>query len=348
MELYIYDRTTGLQGIIDNATSIRWRRKYYEPGEVEIHVPATKEYMDLLKEERVVRRTDRREAAIITGLEVTENDMAITGRMLSFLLDKAILSKRYSMNKTAEAAMKALIAEGTRVVPDLTAAAVKGVGDARVDFQATYKNLLTTEQRIARASGLGFMVEFQDVGAMVFDVYEGVDRSVAQSARPWVVFSDEFGNLAAPRYTRTSTDYKTRAYVGGQGEGPDRVVVVVDKTPPGEEAREMFVDAKDIQMEDGMTTEVYEALLRQRGLDKLAECRRVECFEGDGENVSNFEYLTDWDLGDIVTVQYTKLGITMHERVTEVEEVFERGVVTYTPTFGDPLPEKINLGDETE
>ena len=38
----------------------------------------------------------------------------------------------------------------------------------------------------------------------------------------------------------------------------------------------------------------------------------------------------------------------MHERVTEIEEVYEKGAATYTPTFGSALPEKLNLGDDTE
>ena len=47
-------------------------------------------------------------------------------------------------------------------------------------------------------------------------------------------------------------------------------------------------------------------------------------------------------------VEETRLGITMHERITEVEEVYEKGVFTFTPTFGSPLPEKLDLGDDTE
>lgn len=348
MEVYIFDRHQGLQGIVDDATSIRWRRKYFEPGEIEIHVPATKEHMELLKEDRIIRRIDRREAAIIEGVEVNGTDMAITGRMLSCIMERAILSQRYTLRMAPERAMKALIVEGTRVVPELSAAAVTGLGGAAVDLQATYKNLLTVETRLARTSGLGFLVEFDPAGEMIFDVYTGLDRSVQQTDRPRVIFSDEFGNLTAPRYTKTSIDYKNRAYVGGQGEGDERVVEVVDLVEPGEEAREIFVDARDIQQEEGMTLDEYKALLHQRGLDRLAECPKVESFEGDGENVENFEYMTDWDLGDIVTVEYTRLGVTMTERVTEVEEVMEDGMTTYTPVFGSPLPEKLDFGDDTE
>lgn len=346
MDLYIYDRATGLQGVADATTSVRWRRKYQEPGEIEIHMPATRENVELMAEGRIIKRLDQDDAAIIEGIEIDENDLTVTGRMLSAVLERAILSKRYTMNMTAEKAMKTVIPEGTRVVPELAAEAVKGIGDTTVDVQATYKNLLTVEERLAKSSGLGYRVEYAP-GEMTFVVFQGTDRSVQQSERPVVIFSDEFGNLAAPKYTKTSVDYKNKAYVAGQGEGDARVVVIVDLTD-GEEARELYVDAKDIQQEEGVTAEEYEALLRQRGLEKLAECPKVENFEGDGENVGNFEYLKDWDLGDIVTVQYARLGITMHERVTEVEEVYERGVATFTPTFGSPLPETLNLGDDTE
>lgn len=346
MDLYIYDRATGLQGVADATTSVRWRRKYQEPGEVEIHMPATRENVELMAEGRIIKRLDQDDAAIIEGIEIEENDLAITGRMLSAMLERAILSKRYTMRMTTERAMKTVIAEGIRVVPEMVAEAVKGIGDTTVDMQATYKNLLTVETRLAKASGLGYRVKYSP-GEMTFVVFEGTDRSVQQSERPVVIFSDEFGNLAAPKYTKTSIDYKNKAYVAGEGEGTARTVVIVDLSA-GEEVRELFVDAKDITKDEGTTDTEYTAMLRQRGLEKLAECPRVENFEGDGENVENFEYMIDWDLGDIVTVQYTRLGITMHERVTEVEEVYERGVATFTPVFGSPLPEKLNLGDDTE
>lgn len=346
MDLYIYDRQDGLQGVLDATTSVRWRRKYFEPGEVEIHLPATKENVELLTEGRIIRRTDRVEAAIIEGIAVDGEDLGITGRMLSSLLDRAILSRRYALKGTAEQAMLALIPEGARVVPELTAAEEIGAGGGMVKLQATYKNLLTVEERLSKASGLGFRVRYEP-DVMSFEVYAGTDHSIQQRNRPVVIFSDEFGNLAAPKYTKTATGYKNRAYVAGEGEGADRTVVVVDLSA-GEEVRELYVDARDIQREEDTTEEDYKAMLRQRGLEKLAECVKVESFESDGEDVENFAYMVDWDLGDIVTVQYARLGIAMHERITEVEEVYERGVATYTPTFGSPLPEKLNLGDDTE
>lgn len=249
MELYIYDRAVGLMGVLEAATSIRWRRRYFEPGEVEVHVPATRENVGLLAEGRVIRRTDRVEAVIIEGIAVDGDDLGVTGRMLSFLLERAILSKRYTLKGTAEQAMLALVPEGARVVPELTAGEETNIGGGAVELQATYKNLLTVEERLSKASGLGFRVRYEP-GVMTFEVYAGTDRSVLQQERPVVIFSDEFGNLADPKYTKTSSGYKNKAYVAGEGEGADRTVVVVDLSE-GEEVRELYVDARDLQKDEG-------------------------------------------------------------------------------------------------
>ena len=117
----MYDRTDGLVDVLERTTSVRWRRKYFEPGEVEIHVPATLENRELLAEGRIIRRTDREESAIIEEIDIDEDDLAVTGRMLSSLLERAILSQRYTLHMPPEQAMLALIPEGTRVVPELSA-----------------------------------------------------------------------------------------------------------------------------------------------------------------------------------------------------------------------------------
>lgn len=348
MELYVFDRAAGLMGVVDDAFSVRWRRKYFEPGEAEVHVPAERDRIELLAEGRILKRRDRVEAAIIEGVAIDGTDLTVTGRMLSSLLDRAILRKTHRCTGPLEEIMLQLAEEeGGRVLPELTAAEPEeGSTGPEAALQITYQNLLAVEERLARAAGLGFRVRFDAPGAMVFEVYRGVDRSTAQQARPVVIFSDEFGNLADPRYTKSAVNFKNKAYVAGEGEGADRIVEIVDETA-GEEAREVYVDARQLRREEGVTEAEYRALLGQKGREALASHVRVESFEGGGDAVGNFLYRADWDLGDIVTVQYARLGITLHARVTEVEEVCEGGVTTYTPVFGTPLPEKLQIGDET-
>lgn len=343
MELYIYDRTAGLADVVDTLTSIRWRRKYFEPGEVEIHLPATFGNMQLLQEGRIIRRTDRREAAIIEGRKVRGFDLAITGRMLSSMLDRALVTELFTMTASADAVLCALAAEGGRVIPELAIRPATGIGTAiSVQIPPWQKNALTLMEKIGKASGIGFRVLFTP-GALEFETYTGIDRSVRQNDVPRVIFSDEFGNLADIEYTEDVKKHRNVAYVLGAETNGQQEVVVVDQSS-GQPVREMYVSGSAVQREEGMTTEAYRALLAEYGAEQLAEKAKVESFEGEGFDVGNFTYMEDWDLGDIVTVHSAELGLVSHARVAEVEELYERGTVRILPVFGSPLPEKLDLG----
>ena len=51
MEVRIYDRDLNFKGVIENHTSLIWTRKYYEPGNFEIHAPITEQNLRLLAKE---------------------------------------------------------------------------------------------------------------------------------------------------------------------------------------------------------------------------------------------------------------------------------------------------------
>lgn len=405
MELYIYS-PTALLGVVDGTTSIRWRRKYFEPGEVEIHLPATAKNLTLCAIGHVIRRIGCDEAAIIEGHAVGGDDLTLTGRMLSSALDRSIIAGTYNFtDSTYEVAMLALIVEAVRATPQVVAGIAQGFTDA-LTTQVGWKNLLTVQEKLSRASNIGFKMLFEP-GAWTFQTYKGTDRSIGQSANPFVFFSDEFGNLSAPKYNRDVSSLKNFAYVAGETTDTGQTIVTVDLTD-GADRREMYVDASDtsstvsteesftgdgsakdftlvrtpseiksveindtstsdytlsgntvtfttapasgaaiaISYDYTMTVAEYTAVLQQKGVEAMAGYPESESFEADGQDVENFRYRQEWDLGDIVTVQYTKLGLTANQRVTEVEEVYENGTATITPTFGTPLPETLNLEGE--
>lgn len=70
MDLYILNPNIELQGIIDGYSSLRWRRRFFEPGEVELHCKASAENLALLRPDNIIHRLDRKEAAIIEGVSV--------------------------------------------------------------------------------------------------------------------------------------------------------------------------------------------------------------------------------------------------------------------------------------
>lgn len=38
-------------------------------------------------------------------------------------------------------------------------------------------------------------------------------------------------------------------------------------------------------------------------------------------------------------------GIEMDKRITEIQEIYENGGFSIVPTFGDPLPDSVDLSD---
>lgn len=352
MDLYIYDADINLQGIIDGYSSLRWRRRYFEPGEFELHCPATTENLALLRPDNIIHRLDRKEAAIIEGVSIKGTDdgdeIAATGRMGSSMLDRRIITPAVNFSGTVEAAMRKVVSDNAvtaRPLPHLILGDMAGLTPT-CTFQTTGKNVLAVCTALAKAAPLGFRARLDVPNKRwVFEAYDGTDRSVTQHDRPYVLFSDEFGNIDGPKYEINTTGYANYAYIAGQGEGSARVIVEVNKAG-GAPRRELWVDARDLQQdtEHSETLDAYKARLRQRGLEKLAEAAKAESFSADAVNAANFAYLTDWDLGDIVS--FERWGLRLDQRITEVEEVDEGGVFSATPTCGSPLPEAFDLGDE--
>lgn len=349
MDLLIYSPDIVMQGTVDCFTSLRWRRRYFEPGEFELHCAATTDNLALLAPGNIIHRIDRREAGIIEGVSVSENngteEITVTGRFGSCLLCQRIITPTINYTGTVEDGMRKVVSDNAitaRPVDRLTLGATQGYAET-CTFQATGKNVQTTLTALAKASGLGYIARLDVPNRRwAFEVYKRADKSVTQTAGPYVLFSDEFGNIDGPQYTYNEQAFKNYAYVAGEGEGSARVIVEVDQTG-GEPRRELWVDARDLQKGE-LTDTQYQAKLIQRGLEKLAEAARAESFEAAAVDTANFEYLTDWDLGDILS--FEKWGIILNQRITEVEEVYENSVATITPVCGTPLPETLDLGDD--
>lgn len=350
MELYIYNEMLEQQGVIDSFSSLRWRRRFFEPGEFELHVPATEENLSLLRAGNILYRLDRQEAGIVESVKIMESDggdeIEATGRMGSSLLNRRIITPAISFSGTVENAMRRIVSDNAITSRPINFLAL---GDARgfpptCGFQASEKNVLTVLKALSKSAPLGFRVRLDMPNPKwVFETYSGTDRTVGQTENPYVLFSDGFGNISTPSYTLDTTGFSNFAYVAGEGEGDARTIVEVDRT--GGEARwELWVDAGDVQKGD-LTDDEYRSQLTRRGLDQLAETAKAECFEATAVNTENFQYLTDWDLGDIVS--FEQWGLRLDQRITEVEEVYENGVETITPVCGTPLPETLNLGSGT-
>lgn len=347
MEVRVYNADLYRIGQVENQTSIQWTRKFFEAGNFEIHAPITDKNLRLFEKENIVSIKGAKEAGVIEDIEKEEsdikNEITIKGRFLSSYCDRRVIKRVVNYNNAKiENVMRELLTR-CEDIPLVELGELHGF-EPTITFQATYRNLQTALTKIAKYGLIGyrFTPDF-DRHKIVFDTMQGVDHSYKQSKNKRVIFTEGYNNLKNAIYKFNSQALKTVAIVGGQGEGAERTVVTVG-SGSGLNLREVFVDARDISPE-GLTTEQYNAALKQRGEETLNEAIAAESLQSEVDPQTNFTYKEDYDLGDIVTVKKKKWGLYMHQRITELKEVYEYGGGFVVPTLGDPLPETIDWGD---
>jgi len=159
---------------------------------------------------------------------------------------------------------------------------------------------------------------------LIYDVFEGVDKSASQTTNNRVIFSDAFKNIYSEEIIVDGKGEANYAYVGGQGTGIDRVIAEVGTTT-GYGRKELFVDARDS----------LDADLPLRGQEELAKRARILSIKARVlPDRKNAEYRKDWDLGDIVTVWLKKFGIRQDLRITQITEIYDKDGFKLDVVFG--------------
>ena len=360
--IYILSTTFGIEAVIDEYASCIWRPSYSEIGDFELYLNATDKNVDLLRAGRyLVRSSDvsvsngmatYKKVMVIKNLEITTDAedgdfLRVTGRELKFLLHQRIVWQQTTLTGTAENAIRRLITENAisptdynRTMPGVVLGATKGL-DAAIEKQVTGEYLDVAIVDICKTFNYGWEMYIQadpslQYYQLVVDIYEGVDRSHAQTKRPYVVFSEQFENLHNTEYQLNTEEYANTALIGGEGEGLERVYTTIGGDNWGFLRHETFVDARDVSQSKGneneISSDVYLALLAERGQENLANLAITEGFSGEVLSDVAFKYGVDFYLGDLVSV-INKYGISKTVRVLSAIESEDENGAKLLPQF---------------
>ena len=367
-ELKILDENFELIGDVVNFKSFIWTRRYYEHGIFELH--CDEKYFEMLNSGKYLYRNDREEIAVIRMVvykETSEGKQAYCkGDLGESILNERVIDRPFKMNATPEEISRGLIQKyicepdtAARRVEHISLGEMVGFGE-KVQKQVTGDAVGEACYDIEKTQEMSHRLRYDFMtNEMYFEVWQGKDRREEQTDESWAIFSHEFLNVKSVEYQRDARNYANYAYVAGEGDGEGRMVVEVDvRTDPEEERREIYVDARDLQneiknempFEDGTlsldpeyqyTDEEYEELLRQRGLEKLAEKALIENLSGDISSNINLRYMEDYDLGDYVTFKLEEIGVAVDTRITEIQEVYEGVAMKLKASLGQDTPTSI-------
>jgi hypothetical protein len=349
-------------GDISQYTSLLWPDAYIGYASFELWAPITEDNANLIKEGNIIW-TGGENAAIIEIIKADVNDDGektydVKGRTLEARFVNRIVWGTYTAsNKKASTIMYGLV-NSCVISPTKSARKLKWLKNAEdtqcgqliASYQKTGGNVYDALESIATDSDVGFSVSFNPrTQREVFEVREGADRTLNNSeGNEPVIFSTELEDLLSSEYYMNNQDERNVAFVQGEDTGANRKSVIVgNDTLTGYERRELYVDARDLQSEvyndDGTTTsltpEEYNATLKQRGNEKLAECARVETFEAEIRQFGDVQYVygEDYFKGDMVTVIDEQLGLMVSARITMVEEQYSEDY-SLVLTFGYSYP----------
>ena len=155
MEVRIYDRDLNFKGVIENHTSLIWTRKYYEPGNFEIHAPITEQNLRLLAKGNIISKRGSSEAGVIEDIENEESDLkneiTAKGRFLSSYMDRRLIKSTVNFSGKIEVAMRNLLS-GVTAIPLVELGTLNGFTET-VEFQATMKQNWQRPERSVIVSG---------------------------------------------------------------------------------------------------------------------------------------------------------------------------------------------------
>lgn len=350
MEVKLLDKNYNMLGILDNFYSLIWHRKYFDTGTFQL----TSQPNPILRDVKYLYRADAAETGRVEKFqagqtETGERSVILTGRFLESFLEDRIITPVYTTSSARQAG---------QVIGDLITRNIVSPVDARrrvanvrmgsiattpsvPALQVTYDNLKEYVYELCLQYGCSVRAVYDFYTNMIeFQVWNGLDRTQDQTVNSCAVFSDTFDNINRIEYYDDEQHYKNFAYIAGEDSGAARTIVELDKMQSGEDRRELYVDARDLRSEDEnqnpIPTATYRNMLTQRGSEKISTWLRLENVDCEISVYNkSLIYKEDYDLGDICTVQYNELGITLEKRITECAETWEKNVLSVSTVFGE-------------
>lgn len=357
MELFVMDDKFKSLYNLDTFESLIWTERYNGCGNFEFYTPVNQSILQVVSaiQQKMEAKLDcyawlkeSQTTMVIEDLEITTdvetgNHLIVSGRGLESLLERRIIWEQTILNGDLQNGVKKLINEAVinpkildRKIPKFifSDSTKKVITDLTIRAQYTGDNLYDTILKICDTYQLGFDV-FLDVNDnFVFSLTHGEDRSYGQDINPYVVFSPKYENIVNSDYLESAKTLKNVTLVAGEDSGDIRKTRIVGSAS-GLSRRELYTDARDIQSEVNggtLSDEEYNALLDQRGNEKLSEHVYTKVFTGEIEATKTFVYGTDFFKGDVVQI-VNEYNMESKVRVSEVVRVQDTNGYSMYPTF---------------
>lgn len=357
----ILDQNFEMIAYLDHYEELMWVDKYDEVGEIEIKADPTPEILEAAQMDNYIWSSLSDRLMIIDSLAFSYDASEgirylIKGHSLEVILRRRVLLYKTVFKNNLEDCCRQIVdwgfmrvTESGRKVDNFT---FEYSGDPRISSKVVnyeYEpgtELLTCIQDMCQGEELGFKITLNEsTKQFVFKLFIGEDRSYAQEANPWVVFSPTYNNLISDKIEQDAYDHKNFVFVVGEEYTKDETHydpewIRYGTGETGLYRREVYESAADINHEieeiDGTKIELtdaeYTAQLNQRATNKIKELKIQKEVESQVDPNVNFEYGKDYFIGDVVQLE-NAYGFNEKARVSEFIIDHNTSGLSMYPTF---------------
>lgn len=359
LELYVFDSNLTRIGMVDIVTGLTWREQFADAGNFELWCPLNDQNAELLQEDNLLW-IGGESAGVIEFKELTSDEdgiktIHVQGRLAESYLDYRTIYPTVIMTGKISNILRKHVNDNlinptdtARKIPLIELASDQVAYGPSVSYQKTGDTVLLESSKLCEANSLGFRLQFfPRQTKFVFRVYQGTDRTLDQSEVNPVLFSSDLDDILESNYSHNKSELRNFAYVAGEDSGTSRKVQTVGSAY-GLSRRELFVDARDLQSENGDGTTIpsaeYNSMLVERGKTSLEDYKDIESFSATLRTfgVTGYEYGVDFFLGDKVTVYDSRLKVRVNAVITEVMKTFDEDGERLDITFGYEQPTLAN------
>ena len=377
--IYLFDTQVRLIGQIRRYTSLKFCRAWKSVGDkFELNIADYAEILPLLKKGYYICLDgDPRRCGCIRGVRLVESDIrsaVVTGfsckwlartrinkqpdaeelAKLNFGYDAVPLARYEGDPQTplpAETVIKTYAArhmvrpeDDKRRIPGLEIAEDEKRGKAMRWLAENGAQLDTTLENICEYADIGYDIRLDiDNQCLVLDVIPGVDRSRNQTSRHPVVFSIEHRNLSTAEYYTDDENLRNVVYAKSEeqssGVHAQPAYTSEKEVPSGLDRREMFSDCTSLSLAETETS----ISAKTKALQDLSQHKQEDEITCTIVSTGTYEYLKDWDIGDLVSVDMVSFGKTVDKRIVTVTEEYAAGKYTVTPGFKTEETTRVKL-----
>lgn len=320
MDIYALDKDFNLLSMAIPYDNLQWSRRYYQAGQFAAQMPLALYDPNWA----YIGTPDRPELGMVQKLQSSDSTtILISGFFCEKMLDEKVCYPRYQGDAAqTETAVRSIFSQYKEDLPIILGAANTPLLGDRTQSDFSDDELGTKLYSILEPRELSYRVRYDyESNKLIFEVWQGLDRTQSQTENSWVTFSADFGNLQGRTFDMDDSAYKNYAIipVDADEDGIEMDTFYVDLSNGGRKRKIVF-DMRSETVSEELTEAEWKQAVMQEATERLMSYQKVEDID---VNVIQGEYLNSFDLGDKCSTELPDIGYSLESRIVEVNEVFK-------------------------